>query len=84
MGETVRSILADFPNMMPGDVFITNDPYSGGSHLPDVTVVTPVFSKGGGRNSDGATNEALEPLNLTKVIPRKLEPVSTTFVPGSP
>ena len=26
----------------PGDVFVTNDPYRGGSHLPDVTVVTPV------------------------------------------
>jgi 5-oxoprolinase (ATP-hydrolysing) len=46
MGETVRRILADNPDISPGDVFITNDPYAGGSHLPDVTVVTPVFDPG--------------------------------------
>jgi 5-oxoprolinase (ATP-hydrolysing) len=42
MGETVRQVLAQNPEMHPGDVFATNDPYRGGSHLPDVTVVTPV------------------------------------------
>ena len=42
MGETVRRILADNPAIDPGDVFVTNDPYRGGSHLPDVTVITPV------------------------------------------
>ena len=43
MSETVRSTIADNPNIEPGDVFVTNDPYAGGSHLPDVTVLTPVF-----------------------------------------
>jgi 5-oxoprolinase (ATP-hydrolysing) len=43
MGQTVRCILADNPAIEPGDVFVTNDPYRGGSHLPDVTVVTPVY-----------------------------------------
>lgn len=47
MGLTVRSILADNPHMRPGDVFVTNDPYRGGSHLPDLTVVTPVFAPWG-------------------------------------
>ncbi|MEX0938918.1 MAG: hydantoinase B/oxoprolinase family protein [Pirellulales bacterium] len=42
MGETVRSVIADHPHIAPGDAFVTNDPYRGGSHLPDVTVVTPV------------------------------------------
>ncbi len=42
MSETVKRILADNPDMRPGDVYVTNDPYRGGSHLPDVTVVTPV------------------------------------------
>jgi 5-oxoprolinase (ATP-hydrolysing) len=42
MGETVRRIVEDNPDLAPGDVFVTNDPYRGGSHLPDVTVVTPV------------------------------------------
>jgi len=51
MGETVRCILADNPNLKPGDVLVTNDPFRGGSHLPDVTVVTPVH--------DAATGELL-------------------------
>ena len=47
MGETVKRLLADVPVMRPGDVFVTNDPYRGGSHLPDVTVITPVFEAAG-------------------------------------
>ncbi len=43
MGQTVRGIMQAFPTIRRGDCFITNDPYRGGSHLPDVTVVTPVF-----------------------------------------
>ena len=46
MGETVCAIIQDHPDMQPGDVYVTNDPYRGGSHLPDVTVVTPVFTEG--------------------------------------
>ncbi len=42
MSETVKQLLASHPQMQPGDVYVTNDPYRGGSHLPDVTVVTPV------------------------------------------
>lgn len=42
MGETVRRVIEDNPTLRPGDVYVTNDPYRGGSHLPDVTVVTPV------------------------------------------
>ncbi len=45
MSEAVREVLRAYPQMQPGDVFITNDPFRGGSHLPDVTVITPVFAK---------------------------------------
>src|SRR5260370_11561600 len=45
MGETVKRIIADNQRIQPGDVFVTNDPYRGGSHLPDVTVITPVHDK---------------------------------------
>ena len=45
MSETIKRIVADNPVIKPGDVFVTNDPYRGGSHLPDVTVVTPVHDK---------------------------------------
>jgi len=42
MGETVRCILRDNPDLAAGDVYVTNDPFRGGSHLPDITVITPV------------------------------------------
>jgi 5-oxoprolinase (ATP-hydrolysing) len=47
MEETVRHIIAANPDLASGDVFATNDPYAGGSHLPDITVVTPVHDAAG-------------------------------------
>ena len=43
MSECVRCLREDVGPFEPGDVYVTNDPYRGGSHLPDVTVITPVF-----------------------------------------
>jgi 5-oxoprolinase (ATP-hydrolysing) len=44
MGESIRVVLArNAGTMRPGDVYLLNDPYHGGTHLPDLTVVTPVF-----------------------------------------
>lgn len=45
MGQTVKQLLLEETSIAPGDVFITNDPFAGGSHLPDVTVLTPVFDR---------------------------------------
>lgn len=44
----VAAILAEFPvaGMRPGDVYTMNDPYCGGTHLPDFAIVMPVFSGG--------------------------------------
>ncbi|MEO0637062.1 MAG: hydantoinase B/oxoprolinase family protein [Pseudomonadota bacterium] len=48
MSASVRSILRDNEgSIRPGDVFMMNDPFNGGTHLPDVTVVTPVFDVDG-------------------------------------
>jgi 5-oxoprolinase (ATP-hydrolysing) len=48
MGESVRAIAAaNAGRMHAGDVYVLNDPYHGGTHLPDVTVVTPVFDEAG-------------------------------------
>ncbi|MGR9101310.1 MAG: hydantoinase B/oxoprolinase family protein, partial [Gammaproteobacteria bacterium] len=48
MGESVNALLAsEADNMSPGDVYLTNSPYHGGTHLPDMTVVTPVFDQNG-------------------------------------
>ena len=48
MSESVRTILRrNEGRIRPGDVFMMNNPYDGGTHLPDVTVTTPVFDKAG-------------------------------------
>jgi 5-oxoprolinase (ATP-hydrolysing) len=45
MGESIKMVIArNRGRMKPGDVYVLNDPYHGGTHLPDVTVVTPVFA----------------------------------------
>ncbi len=55
MGESVRSIIETFKNeMVPGDTFVLNNPYRGGTHLPDITVVTPVFAAAGVDTTDSA------------------------------
>ncbi|MFM7314131.1 MAG: hydantoinase B/oxoprolinase family protein [Cyanobium sp.] len=51
MGESVASLLADVAAgarapLEPGDVILSNDPYAGGTHLPDITAITPVFAVG--------------------------------------
>ncbi|MEP3050893.1 MAG: hydantoinase B/oxoprolinase family protein [Erythrobacter sp.] len=43
MDASVKTIIASGQSIDPGDVFVQNNPHQGGSHLPDVTVVTPVF-----------------------------------------
>jgi 5-oxoprolinase (ATP-hydrolysing) len=45
MAETVRVARERFADLEDGDVVVTNDPHAGGSHLPDVTAVTPVFTE---------------------------------------
>ena len=47
MGESIKMVISrNAGAIKPGDVFILNDPYHGGTHLPDITVVTPVFGAG--------------------------------------
>jgi 5-oxoprolinase (ATP-hydrolysing) len=43
MSEAVRQQIRRCPNLKPGDVLVSNHPAAGGSHLPDITVMTPVF-----------------------------------------
>ncbi len=52
MGASVRAVIdAHAPGgadpLKPGEVYVLNDPYAGGTHLPDVTVITPVFDEAG-------------------------------------
>ena len=48
MGESVRAVLASRrATLKPGDMVVLNNPFNGGTHLPDVTVIAPVFDKTG-------------------------------------
>jgi 5-oxoprolinase (ATP-hydrolysing) len=65
MGESIKTVISrNKGTMKPGDVYALNDPYHGGTHLPDVTVVTPVFppdADPGDRGPETADNPALDP-----------------------
>ncbi len=45
MGASVKTVIEQNPDMQPGDVFVLNAPYNGGTHLPDITVVAPVYDE---------------------------------------
>ena len=48
MSDSVRAVIAAVGDAMrPGDAYMLNDPYAGGTHLPDVTTITPVFDEAG-------------------------------------
>jgi len=68
MGASVAGLLAavrrgDHPALRPGDGIVSNHPAHGGTHLPDLTVITPVFAGGNGKgNSNGKGNAQPFPL----------------------
>ena len=48
MSESIKTVIRENAGrMQPGDAYVINDPYHGGTHLPDVTVITPVFDRDG-------------------------------------
>src|SRR5215470_4802719 len=59
MPMSVRAAI-EHCEMGPGDVVILNDPYAGGTHLPDVTVVAPVFATGRREEGERGTREDSE------------------------
>ena len=46
MPASVAAAVAEFEEFLPGDVVVLNDPYHGGTHLPDITMISPVFAGG--------------------------------------
>src|SRR3546814_7111481 len=48
MSESIKTVMRENAGRLrPGDAYVVNDPYHGGTHLPDVTVITPVFDRAG-------------------------------------
>ena len=62
--------------MSPGDVYVTNDPYRGGSHLPDVTVVTPVHHRETGELLFFTASRAHH-AEIGGIVPGSMPPFST-------
>jgi 5-oxoprolinase (ATP-hydrolysing) len=82
MSETVKRIIADNPRILLGDVFVTNDPYRGGSHLPDVTVITPVFipnNQGAGQTLVFFTASRAHHAEIGGIVPGSMPPFSRTL-----
>ncbi len=80
MGESIRTVIASRGGRMrPGDAYALNDPFGGGTHLPDITVVMPVFVDGRadgpaffvaarGHHADiGGTSPGSMPPNSTRI-----------------
>ncbi len=80
MGESIKTVIAkNAGRMKPGDVYVLNDPYNGGTHLPDVTVITPVFADDSLALSQGRGDLlALGRGSVARVIP-----VSSTSAPAA-
>ncbi len=49
MGASVRAVTERHPDLQPGEAFALNNPFAGGTHLPDITVVMPIFGCGSDR-----------------------------------
>jgi 5-oxoprolinase (ATP-hydrolysing) len=84
MSESVRSLIVDRGNnFAPGDAYISNNPYNGGTHLPDVTVITPVFERNG--RADRASTPIFyvasrgHQADIGGITPGSMPPQSTTI-----
>ncbi|WP_330456616.1 hydantoinase B/oxoprolinase family protein [Streptomyces sp. NBC_00820] len=78
MGTSVKEVIRRRGTAMrPGDTYAVNDPYHGGTHLPDVTVITPVFE------NDSPTDTEREPEILFYVASRGHHAEIGGIAPGS-
>lgn len=81
MGESVQEIMQRRGDtMQPGDVYVLNAPYAGGTHLPDVTVVMPVFLEGSGARDAGLGSEGAPGATDSRPSPEPRKPCPSFFV----
>ncbi|MFN8869291.1 MAG: hydantoinase B/oxoprolinase family protein [Pseudomonadota bacterium] len=79
MSESIRTVIARNPAMQPGDVYLLNDPYHGGTHLPDVTVVTPVYLEPGEARPDFFVASRGHHADIGGSTPGSMPPFSKTI-----
>jgi 5-oxoprolinase (ATP-hydrolysing) len=79
MGESIKTVIRDNAGQMQaGDVYVLNDPYHGGTHLPDVTVITPVYL-GDALEPDFYVGSRGHHADIGGVSPGSMPPFSTTI-----
>jgi 5-oxoprolinase (ATP-hydrolysing) len=88
MGESVAALLAaiawgERPPLAPGDAIASNDPYSGGTHLPDITVISPVFAPGEAESAGAVAGSPDAPVPLFYVACRGHHADVGGITPGS-
>lgn len=79
MGESVRTVIASRgASLKPGDAIVLNNPFNGGTHLPDVTVISPMFDPDGGAIRFFVANRAHH-ADIGGLTPGSTPPASSTL-----
>ncbi len=79
MSESIRTVIDRNPQMQRGDVYVLNDPYHGGTHLPDVTVVTPVHLDDGDASPGFFVASRGHHADIGGTTPGSMPPFSTSI-----
>jgi 5-oxoprolinase (ATP-hydrolysing) len=79
MSESIRSVIVRNPQMRSGDAYVLNDPYHGGTHLPDVTVVTPVYLDEGDAEPSFFVASRGHHADIGGITPGSMPPFSTNL-----
>jgi 5-oxoprolinase (ATP-hydrolysing) len=78
MGESIKTVIRENAGRMaPGDVYVLNDPYHGGTHLPDVTVITPVYLADGDAEPTFYVGSRGHHADIGGITPGSMPPFST-------
>jgi 5-oxoprolinase (ATP-hydrolysing) len=80
MSESIKTVIARNSQMREGDVYVLNDPYHGGTHLPDVTVVTPVYLQAGDAKPSFYVASRGHHADIGGITPGSMPPFSKTIV----
>jgi 5-oxoprolinase (ATP-hydrolysing) len=79
MSESIKTVISRNPQMHEGDVYVLNDPYHGGTHLPDVTVVTPVYLQPGDEKPSFYVASRGHHADIGGITPGSMPPFSKTI-----
>ncbi len=81
MGESIKTVMRqNAGSMKPGDVYVINDPYHGGTHLPDITVITPVFAQDDARQIIFYVGSRGHHADIGGITPGSMPPNSTSIL----